>query len=64
MLVGLVDKFNEPACDYTRQKAQEIAEYMRMYGVFEPHRSPLEDMEYTMLPKATDRLKERFESIV
>ncbi|WP_456368996.1 fructose-1,6-bisphosphate aldolase/phosphatase [Geoglobus sp.] len=62
-LVGPVDLFDDPAYDYTRQKAVEIAEYMRRHGPFEPHRLPMEDMEYTTLPKVMDRLKDRFESI-
>lgn len=62
-LVGPVDLFDDPAYDYTRQKAVEIAEYMRRHGPFEPHRLPMEDMEYTTLPKVMDKLKDRFESI-
>lgn len=63
MLIGPVDMFNDPAFDYTRQKAQEITEYMRRHGAFEPHRLPLEDMEYTTLPKVMEKLKGRFEDI-
>lgn len=62
-LVGPVDMFDDPAFDYTRQKAQKIAEYMRRHGAFEPHRLPLEDMEYTTLPKVMEKLKNRFEGI-
>lgn len=63
MLVGPVDLFNDPAFDITRQKAQEIAEYMRRHGPFEPHRLPLEDMEYTTLPQIMRGLEKRFEKI-
>lgn len=63
-LIGPADMFNDPAFDYTRQKAQEITEYMRRHGAFEPHRLPLEDMEYTTLPKVMEKLKRRFESVV
>lgn len=62
-LVGPVDLFDDPAYDYTRRKAQEIAEYMRRHGPFEPHRLPLEEMEYTTLPKVMDKLKDRFEKV-
>ncbi len=62
-LVGPVDLFDDPGFDYTRQKAQEIAEYMRRHGPFEPHRLPLEDMEYTTLPKIMEKLKHRFEKV-
>ncbi len=61
MLVGPVDMFADPAFDYTRKKAQEIAEYMRRHGPFEPHRLPMEDMEYTTLPEVLTKLKDRFE---
>lgn len=62
-LIGPADLFDDPAFDYTRRKAQEIAEYMRRHGSFEPHRLPLEDMEYTTLPKVMEKLRGRFESI-
>jgi len=62
-LVGPVDLFDDPAFDYTRKKAQEVAEYMRRHGPFEPHRLPLEDMEYTTLPGVLKRLEERFERV-
>lgn len=58
------DLFDDPAWDYTRAKAQEIAEYMRRHGPFEPHRLPLEDMEYTTLPKVMKKLEDRFEDVV
>ncbi len=59
-LVGPQDLFDDIAFDETRRKAQEIAEYMRRHGPFEPHRLPLEDMEYTTLPKVMTKLKDRF----
>ncbi len=62
-LVGPVDLFDDPAFDYARQKALEITEYMRRHGPFEPHRLPLEEMEYTTLPGVLKRLEERFEKI-
>ncbi len=62
-LIGPVDMFDDPAFDYTRQKAMEVAEYMRRHGPFEPHRLPREEMEYTTLPKVMEKLKERFEEI-
>ncbi len=62
-LVGPLDLFDDPAFDSARQKAQEIAEYMRRHGPFEPHRLPMEDMEYTTLPGVMEKLEERFERI-
>ncbi|HID26423.1 MAG TPA: fructose 1,6-bisphosphatase [Methanosarcinales archaeon] len=60
-LIGPVDLFDDPAFDYTREKAQYITEYMRRQGPFEPHRLPLEEMEYTTLPKVLKDLSDRFE---
>ncbi len=62
-LVGPVDMFDDPAYDMTRMKAQNIAEYMRRHGPFEPHRLPMEDMEYTTLPKVLKKLEDRFEKV-
>lgn len=62
-LIGPVDMFDDPAFDYTRQKANEIAEYMRRHGPFEPHRLSAEEMEYTTLPKVLESLKGRFEEV-
>ncbi|MEM2924332.1 MAG: fructose-1,6-bisphosphate aldolase/phosphatase [Methanocellales archaeon] len=63
LLVGPVDLFDDPAFDFTRRKAQEITEYMRRHGPFEPHRLPLEDMEYTTLPKILSKLQGRFQKV-
>jgi fructose 1,6-bisphosphate aldolase/phosphatase len=59
-LVGPVDLFDDPSFDLTRQKANEVADYMRRHGPFEPHRLPPEEMEYTTLPGVLDKLKDRF----
>ncbi len=60
-LVGPQDFFADVAYDRARQVANEIADYMRSMGPFEPHRLPLEDMEYTTLPQVTEKFKGRFE---
>jgi fructose 1,6-bisphosphate aldolase/phosphatase len=60
-LIGPADLFDDPAFDISRQKAQEVMEYLRRHGPFEPHRLPLEEMEYTTLPEVLKRLKDRFE---
>ncbi len=62
-LVGPVDIFKDIAYDYTRKKANKVAEYMRRHGPFEPHRLPEEDMEYTNLPKLQEKFKNRFSGI-
>ncbi|RMD84016.1 MAG: fructose 1,6-bisphosphatase [Candidatus Dadabacteria bacterium] len=60
---GPVDLFDDPAYDRTRQQAAEIAEYIRRHGPFEPHRLPMEDMEYTTLPGVLKKLGDRFEPV-
>ncbi len=62
-LLGPVDLFDDPAFDKARKTATKIADYMRRHGPFEPHRLPLEDMEYTTLPKVMQKFKDRFTSI-
>jgi len=62
-LVGPVDLFDDPGFDNARDTAKDVADYMRRHGPFEPHRLPLEDMEYTTMPKVLNKLKDRFESV-
>jgi len=59
-LIGPADLFDDPAYDYTRRKAMEIAEYIRRHGPFMPHRLGPEEMEYTTLPQVLEKLKDRF----
>ncbi len=60
MLIGPRDMFADPSYDRARQQANEIADYIRRHGPFEPQRLPLSDMEYTTLPQVLNKLKERF----
>jgi fructose 1,6-bisphosphate aldolase/phosphatase len=62
-LIGPQDMFNDPSFDETRRQANLIAEYMRRHGPFQPHRLPLEEMEYTTLPNIMERLKGRFKEV-
>ncbi len=62
-LLGPSDMFNDPAFDGARKKANKIADYMRQHGNFEPHRLPLESMEYTTLPEVEKKLKSRWENL-
>ncbi|MEO0190587.1 MAG: fructose-1,6-bisphosphate aldolase/phosphatase [candidate division WOR-3 bacterium] len=59
-LIGPRDMFADPSYDHVRQKANEIADYIRRHGPFEPQRLPLSDMEYTTLPQVLNKLKDRF----
>lgn len=55
------DLFDDPAFDPVREESAKTADYMRRHGPFEPHRLPLEEMEYTTLPDVMDELEDRFE---
>jgi fructose 1,6-bisphosphate aldolase/phosphatase len=52
--------FDDPAFDEARHTASDIADYMRRHGPFEPHRLPLEEMEYTTMPGVMKKLEGRF----
>ena len=59
-LVGPQDFFADVAFDEARRKANEMANYLRTLGPFEPQRLHLDEMEYTTLPDVMRRLRERF----
>jgi D-fructose 1,6-bisphosphatase (EC 3.1.3.11) len=52
--------FKDKAYDYARKVASDIANILRRQGIFEPHRLPSEEMEYTTLPKVIEKLSSRF----
>ena len=62
-LIGPQDFFEDVAYDKAREKANEIANYMRSLGPFEPHRLNLDEMEYTTMPGVLNKLKDRFADI-
>lgn len=59
-LIGPQDMFDDLAFDRAREMANEVADYMRRLGPFEPHRLPLNEMEYTTMPMVMEKLKDRF----
>ncbi len=59
-LEGPVDMFDDPSFDGTRALVNQIASYMRAHGPFEPHRLPIEGMEYTTIPQVMKKLEHRF----
>ena len=59
-LVGPRDMFDDPSYDETRHQSNLIAEYFRRHGPFEPHRLPLEEMEYTTMALVLHKLEGRF----
>jgi fructose 1,6-bisphosphate aldolase/phosphatase len=62
-LIGPRDMFDDPSFDEARHMCNVIAEHLRRHGPFEPHRLPLEEMEYTTMPQVMKRLKDRFEDL-
>lgn len=63
LLVGPRDMFDDPSFDEARRLCNIIADYLRRHGPFEPHRLPLEEMEYTTMPQVMKRLAGRFEPL-
>ena len=59
-LVGPRDMFDDPSFDEARRIAGEISSYIRSHGPFEPHRLPLDEMEYTTMPQVVRKLEGRF----
>ncbi len=62
-LVGPQDMFKDVAFDNARKQAMDMADYVRRLGPFEPHRLPLEEMEYTTMPVVMKKLKNRFQEL-
>ncbi|MBG7617078.1 MAG: fructose 1,6-bisphosphatase [Chloroflexi bacterium] len=62
-LVGPRDMFDDVSFDRARDKANEMADMMRVHGPFEPHRLPLEEMEYTTMPQVQKKFQARFEPL-
>ena len=58
-----MDLFDDPAFDPVRQQAAELADYMRRHGPFEPHRLPMDEMEYTTMPQLMAKVKDRWEDV-
>lgn len=62
-LIGPRDLFDDPAFDPAREKANQMADNIRNTGPFEPHRLPMDEMEYTTLPEVQDKLEDRWEPV-
>ncbi|MFR9676537.1 fructose-1,6-bisphosphate aldolase/phosphatase [Streptomyces sp. TR06-5] len=63
-LTGYRDMFDDPAFDDARRQANAAMDYLRRHGPFEPHRLPLEDLEYTTMPTLERRLADRWHSLL
>ena len=58
-----VDVFSDVSFDNARRQANEMADYMRRHGPFQPHLLPPGEMEYTTLPEVMKKLEGRFEEL-
>jgi fructose 1,6-bisphosphate aldolase/phosphatase len=59
-LIGPRDLLADPSFDRARATANEVMDYLRRHGPFEPHRLPLDEMEYTTMPPVAKRLADRW----
>lgn len=59
-LIGPRDMFDDPSYDEARRDANRIADALRLHGPFEPHRLPLDEMEYTTMPQIMKKLEGRW----
>ncbi len=62
-LIGPRDLFDDPSYDNARTEANNISDYLRKHGPFEPHRLPLDEMEYTTMPAVAAKLSDRWEAM-
>jgi fructose 1,6-bisphosphate aldolase/phosphatase len=60
-LVGPRDMFADVSFDRARRVALEVADYMRRHGPFEPHRLPMDELEYTTMPSLMKELAGRWQ---
>jgi fructose 1,6-bisphosphate aldolase/phosphatase len=62
-LVGPRDMFDDPGFDQARRLCNTVADHLRRHGPFEPHRLPMDEMEYTTLPQVMEKLEDRWEDL-
>ncbi|HJM74386.1 MAG TPA: fructose-1,6-bisphosphate aldolase/phosphatase [Dehalococcoidia bacterium] len=62
-LIGPRDMFDDPSFDNARTEANTVADYLRKHGPFEPHRLPLDEMEYTTMPAVAAKMESRWADV-
>ena len=62
-LIGPRDLFDDPGFDEARRLCNTVADHLRRHGPFEPHRLPMDEMEYTTLPQVMKKLEGRWEDL-
>lgn len=63
-LVGPRDMFDDPSFDRARSTANDVMDYLRRHGPFEPHRLSMDELEYTTMHDLEARLARRWQPIV
>jgi fructose 1,6-bisphosphate aldolase/phosphatase len=56
--------FDDPSFDRARAQANEVMDYLRRHGPFEPHRLSLDELEYTTMHELQQRLASDWTPIV
>ncbi len=54
---------DDPSYDEGRWDANRIADVLWIHGPLEPHRLPLDEMEYTTMPQIMKELEGRWETV-
>jgi fructose 1,6-bisphosphate aldolase/phosphatase len=62
-LIGPRDMFDDPGFDEARHLTNIVADHLRRHGPFEPHRLPMDAMEYTTMPQVMKKLEQRWEEL-
>ena len=62
-LVGPRDLFADPSFDRARQTSNEMADFLRAHGPFEPHRLGLDELEYTTMTALMKKREGRFREV-
>ncbi|MPZ98696.1 MAG: fructose 1,6-bisphosphatase [Dehalococcoidia bacterium] len=62
-LVGPRDFFEDVSFDNARREANDVADFLRKHGPFEPHRMPLDEMEYTTMPAVAAKMASRWSEL-
>jgi fructose 1,6-bisphosphate aldolase/phosphatase len=62
-LIGPRDMFDDPSFDEVRHQVNLLADQLRRHGPFEPHRLPMDEMEYTTMPQVMEKLHDRWEAL-
>ena len=62
-LIGPRDMFDDPSYDNARQKANDITDFLRLHGPFEPHRLPMDENEFMTMPAVAAKMANRWSDI-